>query len=97
MSATETPQAPTQLVLVDTVGQQCLQLPVQLAGGETALSNLVLLCAHHHGTVEPLRFQDRGAPATRWTVRIDDDGHPEFTPPARGGPLVRAPARARAG
>ena len=67
------------------------------AGGETALSNLVLLCAHHHGTVEPLRFQDRGAPATRWTVRIDDDGHPEFTPPARGGPLVRAPARARAG
>lgn len=52
------------------------------AGGRTSLENLVLLCPHHHGTVEPLRFWNDTTP-TRWRVRIADDGHPEFLPPAR--------------
>lgn len=53
------------------------------AGGETALSNLVLLCPHHHGTVEPLRFWRAAVP--RWQVSVADDGHPEFLPPRRAG------------
>jgi hypothetical protein len=40
-------------------------------GGATALSNLVLLCGHHHRVVH-----HRG-----WTVAIGSDGHPVFTPP----------------
>jgi hypothetical protein len=40
-------------------------------GGETALSNLVLLCEHHHTTIH-----HRG-----WRVRLDPDGLPKFTPP----------------
>ncbi|WP_282006654.1 HNH endonuclease signature motif containing protein [Propioniciclava sinopodophylli] len=57
-------------------------------GGETALSNMVLLCPHHHGTVEPHRFFDRSSPPTRWTVDIAADGHPVFTPPSRPGQPV---------
>lgn len=54
------------------------------AGGETVVSNLVLLCTHHHGTVEPLRFfSGKGPP--RWRVRIAADGLPEFLPPAPPG------------
>ena len=63
------------------------------AGGDTALGNLVLLCPHHHGTVEPLRFFDRGAPPTRWTVRIDDEGQPVFTPPRSRPPVDQTPLR----
>ena len=40
-------------------------------GGHTAVSNLVLLCGHHHRTIH-----HRG-----WTVQIDDHGLPDFTPP----------------
>jgi hypothetical protein len=40
-------------------------------GGETALSNLVLLCDRHHFVVH-----HQG-----WKVRIGPDGLPEFTPP----------------
>jgi hypothetical protein len=40
-------------------------------GGITALSNLVLLCDRHHVVVH-----HQG-----WTVRIGEDGLPEFTPP----------------
>ncbi|MFD4295427.1 DUF222 domain-containing protein [Rhodococcus sp. NPDC058532] len=40
-------------------------------GGETKLSNLVLLCRFHH------RYIHKG----KWTVYIGDDGHPWFTPP----------------
>ncbi len=48
------------------------------AGGSTALSNLALLCPHHHGLVEP----SRDAPAgRRWEVRIAQDGVPEAIPP----------------
>ncbi|MDG9672780.1 HNH endonuclease signature motif containing protein [Micromonospora sp. DH14] len=41
-------------------------------GGRTNLDNAVLLCGHHH---RHLHHSD-------WTVRLADDGHPEFTPPA---------------
>lgn len=60
-------------------------------GGETALNNMVLLCPHHHGTVEPHRFFDHSSPPTRWAVHIAHDGHPVFTPPTRVG---QAPAQA---
>ena len=63
-------------------------------GGETALNNMVLLCPHHHGTVEPSRFFDRSSPPTRWTVHIADDGHPVLIPPGRPGqPASQTPLR----
>ncbi|NYH41698.1 hypothetical protein HNR22_001425 [Micromonospora jinlongensis] len=41
-------------------------------GGPTNLNNAVLLCGHHH---RHLHHSD-------WTVRLSDDSHPEFIPPA---------------
>ncbi|WCN79301.1 HNH endonuclease signature motif containing protein [Micromonospora sp. LH3U1] len=41
-------------------------------GGPTNLDNAVLLCGHHH---RHLHHND-------WTVRLSDDSHPEFVPPA---------------
>ncbi|MGC4838185.1 DUF222 domain-containing protein [Micromonospora vinacea] len=41
-------------------------------GGTTSLTNAVLLCGHHHRHVHQ----------TDWVVRLGDDGHPEFIPPA---------------
>ncbi|WP_328848406.1 HNH endonuclease signature motif containing protein [Micromonospora zamorensis] len=41
-------------------------------GGPTNLNNAVLLCGHHH---RHLHHND-------WTVRLGDDNHPEFVPPA---------------
>ncbi|MEU7798418.1 DUF222 domain-containing protein [Micromonospora arborensis] len=41
-------------------------------GGTTSLDNAVLLCGHHH---RHLHHSD-------WTVRLANDGHPEFVPPA---------------
>ncbi|MBM0234372.1 DUF222 domain-containing protein [Micromonospora sp. STR1_7] len=41
-------------------------------GGPTSLDNTVLLCGHHHRHVHQ----------TDWVVRLGDDGHPEFVPPA---------------
>ncbi|MFP5416649.1 MAG: DUF222 domain-containing protein [Actinomycetes bacterium] len=55
------------------------------AGGPTSLNNLVTVCPHHHGTIEPLRFFDKGSAPRRWQVRIAEDGHPEFSPPSRNG------------
>ena len=49
------------------------------AGGPTALSNLALLCPHHHGIVEP----GHDPTADRWKVRIPADGIPEIVPPVR--------------
>ncbi|MDR1119033.1 MAG: DUF222 domain-containing protein, partial [Bifidobacteriaceae bacterium] len=46
--------------------------------GKTRMSNLVLLCRWHHREVEP---PDVGPPV--WGVRLrDEDGLPEFVPPA---------------
>jgi hypothetical protein len=45
-------------------------------GGETKLSNLVLLCGHHHRTLH----------YSPWEVRINPDDHqPEFLPPPKPG------------
>ncbi|MEU7650372.1 DUF222 domain-containing protein [Micromonospora taraxaci] len=41
-------------------------------GGPTNLTNAVLLCGHHHRHIHH----------TEWTVRLGDDEHPEFVPPA---------------
>lgn len=49
------------------------------AGGATALSNLALLCRHHHGLVEPAKFAVRD----QWELRIAADGVPEAIPPRR--------------
>ncbi len=52
------------------------------AGGRTDLSNLVLLCHHHHALVEPAKYGTRD----QWEVRIALNGAPEFIPPARLDP-----------
>ncbi|MEU8156618.1 DUF222 domain-containing protein [Micromonospora sp. NPDC048986] len=41
-------------------------------GGPTSLDNAVLLCGHHHRHVHQ----------ADWVVRLGDDDHPEFVPPA---------------
>lgn len=61
------------------------------AKGPTALSNLVLVCPHHHGIVEP----GRDATADRWQVRLRDDGTPEVLPPRRVDPARRPRLHAR--
>jgi hypothetical protein len=60
-------------------------------GGPTALSNLVLLCAHHHGTVEP----SHDPHADRWKIRLRPDGVPEIIPPLRVDPSQRPRLHAR--
>ena len=43
-----------------------------VAGGETSLDNLALLCGHHHRVIHH----------TPWQIRLNpDDRKPEFTPP----------------
>lgn len=54
-------------------------------GGITALSDLVLVCHHHHALVEPTKYGTRD----QWEVRIALDGVPEFIPPARLDPNRR--------
>lgn len=57
-------------------------------GGSTSLQNLVLLCHHHHGVIEPAKESHRD----QWSVHIGERGQPEFTPPAR---LQRLAERSR--
>jgi hypothetical protein len=49
-------------------------------GGPTALHNLVLVCAYHHGELHK---------PDSWTVFLDTDGLPTFIPPACVDPLQR--------
>ena len=51
-------------------------------GGKTALSNLCLLCHHHHALLEPAQYGVRD----QWEVRIAHDGIPEVIPPRRCDP-----------
>ena len=55
-------------------------------GGATSLANLVLVCAHHHGIIEPTSTgpQDR-----RWQIRLGTDGIPEILPPLHVDPTRR--------
>lgn len=60
-------------------------------GGETKLSNLALLCHHHHGLVEPAKYAARD----QWELRIGADGVPEAIPPRRYDPERRPLRHAR--
>jgi hypothetical protein len=59
--------------------------------GPTAQWNLVLLCAHHHGTVEPGNHPG----ADRWKIRLREDHVPEIIPPLRVDPQQRPRLHAR--
>jgi len=61
------------------------------AGGPTSLWNLVVLCPHHHGTVEPSHNPD----ADRWKIRLREDGIAEIIPPLRVDPSQRPRLHAR--
>ncbi|MBN9105556.1 MAG: DUF222 domain-containing protein, partial [Propionibacteriaceae bacterium] len=61
------------------------------AGGVTALHNLVLVCPHHHGILEP----SRDPAADRWTVVFRADGIPTVVPPRRVDPRQRPRIHAR--
>ena len=60
-------------------------------GGPTKLSNLCLLCHHHHTLLEPARYPTRD----QWEIRIAHDGIPEVIPPARYDPRRRPIRHAR--
>ncbi len=60
-------------------------------GGVTALSNLCLLCHHHHALLEPAKYGTRD----QWEIRIADDGIPEVIPPRRCDPQRRPIRHAR--
>ncbi len=53
------------------------------AGGPTILSNLTLLCPHHHTLIEP---NPDGPPGARWELRLDAEGIPYVLPPTRLDP-----------
>lgn len=60
-------------------------------GGATSLSNLVLVCPHHHGIVEP----GHDPTADRWRVLLGGGGLPEVVPPRRVDPGQRPRVHAR--
>ncbi|ALN16171.1 HNH endonuclease signature motif containing protein [Acidipropionibacterium acidipropionici] len=87
-----TPQIRKALALRDTgcIFPGC-QVPAQAcqahhvtpwwAGGPTSIDNLVLVCRHHHGVIEPHRFNPA---ADQWHITFDPDtGRPRAIPPAR--------------
>ena len=55
------------------------------AGGVTALYNLVLVCPHHHGIVEP----GHDPRADRWKVHVPAEGPAQIIPPRRVDPKQR--------
>ncbi|MBN9106325.1 MAG: DUF222 domain-containing protein [Propionibacteriaceae bacterium] len=61
------------------------------AGGVTALRNLVLVCPHHHGILEPSRDPN----ADRWKILFRADGIPMVVPPRRVDPAQRPRIHAR--
>jgi len=61
------------------------------AGGPTALSNLALLCPHHHGILEP----GHDPTTDRWKVRLRTTGVAEIIPPLRVDPSQRPRLHAR--
>lgn len=65
-------------------------------GGATALSNLVLLCPHHHQLVEPQRFWEEPS-ADRWEIRLNCAGVPEILPPRRMDPNRKPLATGKCG
>lgn len=60
-------------------------------GGPTDLSNLVLVCPHHHGIVEP----SRDPAADRWQVELGPDGRAQVIPPTRVDATQRPRRHAR--
>ncbi|MFT3860577.1 DUF222 domain-containing protein [Micropruina sp.] len=60
-------------------------------GGPTALTNLFLLCPHHHNIVEP----SRDPASDRWTIRLGSNSVPEITPPRRVDPRQKPRIHAR--
>ncbi|AXE38748.1 HNH endonuclease signature motif containing protein [Acidipropionibacterium virtanenii] len=51
------------------------------AGGPTSLNNLALICRHHHGVIEPHRYDPA---ADQWRITFDPDtGKPQVHPPRR--------------
>ncbi|MFT3888411.1 MAG: DUF222 domain-containing protein [Arachnia sp.] len=63
-------------------------------GGTSDLDNLVLLCPHHHGLVEPTRLHDDKT-TTRWDVVFDPvTGTPTVRPAVRDLATGRQTARA---
>lgn len=57
-------------------------------GGPTSLTNLVLLCRHHHAMIEPSRY--RGVDKQRWTIELSSQtGLPQARPPAMVDPQRR--------
>ena len=55
------------------------------AGGMTAMHNLVLVCPHHHGIIEP----SHNPRADRWQVQLPTDGPAQVIPPRRVDPKQR--------
>ncbi len=61
------------------------------AGGLTALSNLVLVCAHHHGIIEP----SHDPTADRWQIQLPADRPAHIIPPRRADPTQQPRIHAR--
>ena len=65
--------------------------------GATSQQNLVLLCAHHHGILEPDRMHPVGPNPGRWEIRASEvEGRFEILPPVGLDPK-RSPQPARHG
>jgi len=61
-------------------------------GGATSLTEMVLVCPHHHRIVEPRVSPGDGPPVDQWEVRFDEHALPYLLPPRRLDP-ERSPRR----